>query len=76
MYDLDRLLEEEVEISHRLSRGDRAVGRPPWTSWMPFVMRMERRDFFYLILLGVLVAWWALVGPKVPMLPSVLFTSV
>ena len=56
MYDLDRLLGEGVEISHRLSRGDRAVGRPPWTSWMPFGMRVECGDFFYLILLGVLAA--------------------
>ena len=76
MRDLDRLLEEEVELSHRLSRGDRAVGCPPWTVWMPFAVRMERREVFYLILVGVLVAWWALVNPKIPMVPSVLYTSV
>ena len=43
----------------------------------PAPRRFERKPLvFYLILVGGLVAWWALVNPKIPMVPPVVYTSV
>ena len=85
--ELDCLLEEEAEISHKLSPGDPGVGGPPAPGWVPYAVRAVRRNpaprrferkplICYLILAGVLVAWWALVNPKVPIVPSVVYTLV
>ena len=90
----DRLLEEEREAFHQLSRGDPGVGGPPTVRWVPFPVptlrrrpaprRLERdwgaagRNSFacYLLLAAVLLAWWVLVNPEVPVVPSVGYTHV
>ena len=92
--ELDCLLEEEAEVSHKLSRGDPGVGGPPAPGWIPYAVRAVRRRppprrferdwgaaerkslICYLLLAGVLLAWWALVNPKVPIVPSVVYTLV